>query len=100
MTQRRQISVHLGMTLLIPLKSDSSLMLSTFIQRQKTFLSFGKICSTFMLRESPVCNISSLSVNCPSLPPWFWDLSYSGGFSLEDKKSSGILDGLTQSVSS
>src|SRR3954469_8798514 len=50
MTQRRQISVHLGMALLIPLKSDSSLMvLSTFIQRLKTFLSYGKICSTSML---------------------------------------------------
>src|SRR3954465_4520104 len=50
MTQRRQISVHLGMALLIPLKSDPSLMLlSTFIQRQKTFLSYGKICSTSML---------------------------------------------------
>src|SRR4051812_39774262 len=50
------------------------MLLSTFTQRQKTFLSYGRrlrmIFLTSMLRESPVCNISSLSVNCPSLPPW------------------------------
>src|SRR3954469_24597572 len=81
MTQRRQISVHLGMTLLIPLKSDSSLMLlSTFIQRQKTFLCYEKICSTSMLSFLAECFLFLIFVTISSLEILFLFLIFCSNF--------------------